>query len=77
MLRLTGSCSAGSIPAIGVGLIVLFLMAFHYFVVLLMVIVDKKGGAMNKTRRIRLFGISILDTFWAIGTSAVAGVLLT
>ena len=78
----------GSIPWAGVGLIALFSVAIMPLISLFLTdrINDEKGGN-NMERKtllkdklsnsIKLLGISLLETLWAIETSIAAGALPT
>lgn len=78
-LRLLGLVALGSIPWAGVGLMALFQIAFVRLASWKLSVpptLKKEVTPMRKkTRLLRLFGFSMLDTIWAIEASSVAGAL--
>ena len=77
--RLIGLVAQGSIPWACVGLIAFLHIVFLRLVSLRLSVPansNKEVVFMKKTaHRIRLFGLSILETIWAIETNSAAGAL--
>jgi len=77
--RLIGLVAQGSIPWVCVGLIALFQIALTRLVSLkLSVHSDSRKevpSMRKKTRLIKVFGFSLLDSIWAIETKYAAGAL--
>lgn len=77
--RLIGLVAQGSIPWTCAGLIALFQIAFLRLVSLNLSVHSKPKKEVTlmrqKAHRLRLFGLSMLETIWAIEASSVAGAL--
>lgn len=66
-----GLAATGSGPVIAVGFAALFLLVAIRFAVLSAPSKKKEGPMKPAKTKLRLLGISALDTFWAVGTSAI------
>lgn len=77
-LRLTGLVAQGSIPWMSVGFVALFcVVAVRFFYRKLFDTTGsvKEAPMRKKTGHGNVVAISVLETFWAIGTSSMAGAL--